>query len=140
MKIDSGKLLLVIDLVGTFLFGMEGAAAAIANNLDLLGLMVLAFATALGGGIVRDLLIGAVPPGALHDWRYSAAAFTGGAIMFFLHRFVFVMSSPAIMVLDAGGSRPVRRRRHGESAHLQDAPLHRHFVGNDHRSGRRNVT
>jgi uncharacterized membrane protein YeiH len=103
MKIDSGKLLLVIDLVGTFLFGMEDAAASIANNLDLLGLVVLAFATALGGGIIRDLLIGAVPPGALRDWRYSTAAFTGGAIMFFLHRFVFVMSSSAIMVLDAGG-------------------------------------
>jgi uncharacterized membrane protein YeiH len=67
MKIDPSKLLLVIDLVGTFLFGLEGAAAAIANHLDLLGLMVLALATALGAGIIRDLLIGAVPPGALRD-------------------------------------------------------------------------
>ena len=63
IKYDSAKLLLTIDLLGTFVFGVEGAMAAIAGNLDLLGLMVLAFATALGGGIIRDLLIGAIPPG-----------------------------------------------------------------------------
>jgi uncharacterized membrane protein YeiH len=103
MKIDSGKLLLVVDLLGRFLFGMEGAAAAISNILDLLGLMVLAFATALGGGIIRDMLIGAVPSGALRDWRYSAAAFTGGAIVFLMHRVVSVMSSAVIIVLYAAG-------------------------------------
>jgi len=53
-----------------------------------LGLLVLAFATALGGGIIRDLLIGAVPPNSLRDWRYSAVVFTGAAIVFFMHRFV----------------------------------------------------
>ena len=62
MKYDSRKLLLAVDIGGTFLFGIEGADAAIRGNLDLLGLMVLAFATALAGGVVRDLLIGDVPP------------------------------------------------------------------------------
>ncbi len=69
MKCDSEKLLLAVDINGTFLFGIEGADAAIRSNLDLLGLMVLAFSTALAGGVVRDLLIGAVPPEAIRDWR-----------------------------------------------------------------------
>lgn len=56
------KLLSVVDLGGTLLFAVEGAAEAAKNDLDLLGLMVLAFATALAGGIIRDVLIGAVPP------------------------------------------------------------------------------
>ena len=59
MKSDSGKLLFTVDLAGTLPFGVEGATAAIGSHLDLLGLMVLAFSTALAGGIIRDLLIGA---------------------------------------------------------------------------------
>jgi uncharacterized membrane protein YeiH len=50
---------------------------AIQGELDLLGLMVLLFATALAGGIIRDLLIGAIPPGAIRGWRYPAVAFFG---------------------------------------------------------------
>ena len=54
------RLLSVADIAGTFLFAIEGATAAVTGDLDLLGLMVLAFSTALAGGITRDLLIGAV--------------------------------------------------------------------------------
>ena len=79
------RLLSIADLAGTFLFAIEGATAAADADLDLLGLMVLAFATALVGGIARDLLIGAVPPQSLRDWRYPTIAFTGAAIVFFLH-------------------------------------------------------
>ncbi|MGA7314301.1 MAG: TRIC cation channel family protein, partial [Silvibacterium sp.] len=55
----SDRLLLVLDFAGTYVFALEGGMAAARGNLDLLGVMVLAFATALGGGIIRDLLIGA---------------------------------------------------------------------------------
>src|SRR6266436_238514 len=103
MKYDSGKLLFAVDLAGTLLFGIEGSTAAIGGHLDLLGLLVLAFSTALAGGIIRDLLIGAVPPSSLGDWRYSATAFAGGAIVFFMHRFVVGIPGQVIMVLDAGG-------------------------------------
>jgi len=103
MKYNSGRLLFAVDLAGTLLFGIEGATAAIAGHLDLLGLTVLAFSTALAGGIFRDLLIGDVPPSALRDWRYSAIAFTGGAIVFFLHRFVQGIPNSVIVVLDAAG-------------------------------------
>jgi len=97
------KLLYAVDLAGTLLFAIEGASAAIANKLDLLGVMVLAFATALGGGIIRDVLIGFVPPNALRDWRYSATAFAGASITFFLNGFVQAIPAPLIMVLDAAG-------------------------------------
>lgn len=90
-------------MAGTLLFAIEGAEAAISGNLDLLGLMVLAFATALGGGIFRDLLIGAIPPSSLRDWRYSAMAFTGAAISFFAYRLVAGIPSAVILVLDAAG-------------------------------------
>jgi uncharacterized membrane protein YeiH len=99
----SNMLLFAADMAGTILFGIEGAEAAIAGNLDLLGLMVLGFATALAGGIFRDLLIGAIPPSSLCDWRYSAMAFTGAAIAFFAHRLVQGIPADVIMVLDAAG-------------------------------------
>jgi uncharacterized membrane protein YeiH len=103
VKYDAEKFLFAVDLTGTLLFAIEGATAAISGNLDFLGLMVLAFATALGGGIMRDLLIGAVPPSALHDWHYSAVAFTDAAIVFFLHRFVQGIPAEVMIILDAAG-------------------------------------
>jgi uncharacterized membrane protein YeiH len=103
MKYGPETLLFAVDLAGTLLFAIEGATAAISGNLDVLGLMVLAFAMALGGGIIRDLLIGAVPPNSLRDWRYSAVVFTGAAIVFFLHRFVQGIPNGVMIVLDAAG-------------------------------------
>jgi uncharacterized membrane protein YeiH len=99
----TNSLLFAADMAGTLLFAIEGAEAAIPGNLDLLGLMVLAFSTALAGGIFRDLLIGAVPPSSLRDWRYSAMAFTGAAIVFLSYRYVAVIPSRVILVLDAAG-------------------------------------
>lgn len=96
------RLLSVADIAGTFLFAIEGATAAVTGDLDLLGLMVLAFSTALAGGITRDLLIGAVPPQSLCDWRYPTVAFTGAAIVFFLHPFFENLPTQPLIVLDAG--------------------------------------
>src|SRR5580704_10156567 len=101
MIFTPSKLLLTVDLAGTLLFAIEGALAAVAANLDLLGVMVLAFATALVGGMIRDVLIGAVPPASLRDWRYATAAFTGGVIVFFLHPWVRGIPAPVIVTLDA---------------------------------------
>jgi len=101
MTYESDKLLLFTDLAGTLLFGMEGATVAISGNLDFFGVMVLAFATALAGGIIRDLLIGAVPPDSLRHWRYAALAFAGGGSVFFMHHFVQEIPAKIIMLLDA---------------------------------------
>ena len=102
-KRPSNTLLFAADMAGTLIFGIEGAEAAITGNLDLLGLMVLAFSTALAGGIFRDILIGAIPPSSLRDWRYSVMAFTGAAIVFFSYRFLQGIPSEVILVLDAAG-------------------------------------
>jgi uncharacterized membrane protein YeiH len=103
IKYDSARMLLTIDLLGTFVFAVEGAMAAIEGKLDLLGLMVLAFATALVGGIIRDLLIGAIPPGSIRDWRYPATAFLGGAVVFCFYHFVTQVPPWVIIIFDAAG-------------------------------------
>lgn len=96
-------LLLVVDLLGTYVFAVEGAMTAIRANLDLLGLLVLSFATALGGGIIRDMLIGGVPPNSIRDWRYGATAFAGGGTVFFFYQFFQSVPQPLMITLDAAG-------------------------------------
>jgi uncharacterized membrane protein YeiH len=92
---------LVIDLAATWLFAVEGASEAAAAHLDLLGVMIVAFATALGGGVVRDLLIGATPPGAIRDWRYPATAFLGGVAVLAFAAWVQRLPGPFLLVVDA---------------------------------------
>ena len=96
-------LLLAIDLIGTALFAAEGASTAMAAHLDLLGILVLAFVTSLGGGIVRDLLIADTPPSAIRDWRYPAVCFLTGALMFLLRPSFSGRELSLITVLDAAG-------------------------------------
>jgi uncharacterized membrane protein YeiH len=103
MRLGRGDLVLAADLAGIFVFAAEGALAAMRGNLDLLGLMVLSFATALCGGIVRDLLIGAVPPSAIRDWRYAAVAFTAGTLTYLVHAFDPSLPTRGLVTLDAAG-------------------------------------
>ncbi|MEJ0069440.1 MAG: trimeric intracellular cation channel family protein [Pseudomonadota bacterium] len=99
----SDKLIFAADLAGVFVFAIEGAIAAMRGHLDLLGILVLAFATALGGGLIRDVLIGAVPPNALRDWRYAALALAAGALTFVLEPRVTAIPESVIICLDAAG-------------------------------------
>ena len=103
MPAETDRLLYAVDLAGTLFFGIEGAMAAIGGNLDLLGLLVLACATAFGGGIIRDLLIGDIPPASLRDWRYVAVAVAGGASAFFLHSKVEETPAWLLTLVDAAG-------------------------------------
>jgi uncharacterized membrane protein YeiH len=75
--------LLVLDLIGTFVFALSGGLAGVKERLDLFGVLVLSFAAASAGGIMRDLLIGSVPPAAISDWRYLAVSLLAGLVMFF---------------------------------------------------------
>jgi uncharacterized membrane protein YeiH len=74
-------LLLVLNLAGTFVFGLSGGLAAVRAKLDLFGVVVLAVAVGLAGGITRDLLIG-VPPATFRDWRFLAVACGAGLVTF----------------------------------------------------------
>ncbi|MEE3715234.1 trimeric intracellular cation channel family protein [Tumidithrix elongata RA019] len=100
---ENNKFLLAVDLVGTFVFALEGATVAIGVQLDFFGVMVVSFVTASGGGIIRDLLIGSVPPASIRDRRYLVTAILGGVVVFFLHQFVVQIPSLVIVVLDAAG-------------------------------------
>jgi uncharacterized membrane protein YeiH len=96
-------LLLSLDLAGTFVFALNGAMTAIrSTKLDVVGVVALAMITGLGGGIIRDVLIGSVPPATFEDWRYLAVAAGGGLLAFALNdplsRFTL-----SITMLDAAG-------------------------------------
>ena len=73
---------LILNLLGTFIFGLSGGFLAVRKHLDLFGVMVLAVAAALGGGIMRDVLLGNTPPQTLTDWRYLAVAAGAGLAVF----------------------------------------------------------
>ncbi|HEX6771708.1 MAG TPA: trimeric intracellular cation channel family protein [Acidobacteriaceae bacterium] len=103
LRARSDTLLVAFDLVGTLVFALEGAMAAIQHELDLLGVLVLAFVTAVGGGIVRDLLIGAVPPAAIRDWRYIGIAIVGAGATTLFYHWVQEIPTTLMVTLDAAG-------------------------------------
>jgi|SRR5579875_329947 len=95
-------LLLALDLGGTFVFGLSGATAGVKHKLDLFGVLVLSFVATNTGGIIRDLLIGAIPPATISDWRYIAAGLAPGLITFYGHPIVKRLADP-VLVFDAAG-------------------------------------
>jgi uncharacterized membrane protein YeiH len=93
---------LLIDLIGVFVFALAGATAAVRKHLDPFGVLVLAAATALSGGIMRDVLIGAVPPATFMDWRYFASAMLAGLVTYFWYHTIERLQNP-VRVFDAMG-------------------------------------
>ena len=100
---DPDFLLLVVDLMGVLVFAIEGGLAAARASLDVLGLAVIAMATALGGGIIRDVLIGAVPPNSVRDWRYPGTALLGAGAVFFFLPMIQAVPPGLLTTLDAAG-------------------------------------
>jgi uncharacterized membrane protein YeiH len=98
----TSTLVLVLDLCGTFVFALSGAMAAIKHRLDLFGVLVLSFAAANFGGILRDVLIGAVPPPGIADWRYVAVPALAGMATLFKRSLIERMRS-SVQLFDAGG-------------------------------------
>ena len=95
-------LLLVLDLAGTFVFALSGATAGVRRRLDLFGVLVLSFVAGNFGGITRDLMIGAVPPAAIGDWRYLAVSLLAGVVTFYWFRGIDRLSS-SVLVFDGAG-------------------------------------
>ena len=92
----------LLDLAGIFVFAVSGALAAVRQRLDAVGVVVLAEMTALGGGIVRDLVIGAVPPAAFTSLGYVLTPPVAAALVFFWHPQV-ARIMPAVLLFDAAG-------------------------------------
>ncbi|MGW0736892.1 trimeric intracellular cation channel family protein [Streptomyces sp. NPDC002851] len=91
-----------LDLAGIFVFAISGALLAVRKNFDVFGIAVLAMATALGGGIFRDVMIGAVPPAAFTDLGYFVTPLIAAALVVFLHPEVERING-AVSVFDAAG-------------------------------------
>jgi uncharacterized membrane protein YeiH len=100
--VSVSTLVLVLDLCGAFVFALSGAMAGIKHKLDLFGVMVLSFAAATLGGIMRDVVIGAVPPPGISDWRYVAVSIAAGMATIYCHPLVDRVRS-SVLIFDAAG-------------------------------------
>jgi uncharacterized membrane protein YeiH len=94
-------LILVLNLLGTFVFGLSGGMSGVRARLDLFGAVVLAVVVGIAGGTIRDLLIG-TPPATFRDWRYLAVAGGAGLVVSLLHPAINRLQRP-IQALDAAG-------------------------------------
>jgi uncharacterized membrane protein YeiH len=92
----------VLDLLGVFVFAVSGASLAIEKRLDLFGVLVLSAVTALGGGLLRDVLLGDTPPVALREPRYLVVAVAAGLIVFVGASRLDHIAAP-VRVFDAAG-------------------------------------
>lgn len=97
-----GLLFTILDLLGTFAFATSGAIAGIRRRLDIFGVLVLSFAAATFGGILRDVVIGALPPASIQDWRYVAVSILAGVVTFYWHSKVTRLRR-ALLIFDAAG-------------------------------------
>src|SRR3954468_24858220 len=102
LLLSTATLLLTLDLIGTFVFALSGGASGVKNKLDPFGVGVLAFVAGNAGGVTRDLLIGAVPPAAIRDWRYVAVSLAAGGVTFLWYENIRRLR-PIVLLLDAGG-------------------------------------
>jgi uncharacterized membrane protein YeiH len=106
MKVDDqilvGGFLKGLDLVGSFAFALSGAVSAVKHKIDLFGVLVLSFVAATAGGITRDVLIGAVPPASIQDWRYMSLSIVAGVVTFYWFPLTTRMKSP-VQIFDALG-------------------------------------
>ena len=91
-----------LDVAGTFAFAISGATAAKQRGLDLFGICAIAFIVACGGGIIRDLCIGAIPPTGLTTWYYLATAMVAAGMTVGLYPFVQRINRP-VLLFDAVG-------------------------------------
>jgi len=87
----------VLELAGTFAFAISGAVAARERGLDLFGITALAFTVACGGGIIRDLCIGAIPPAGLKNWQYLVVAIVATALTVGLYSIVKRLKRPVLL-------------------------------------------
>ena len=91
-----------LDLIGIFAFAISGALLAIRRDFDVVGIAILAVATALGGGIVRDLMLGDTPPLAFVRWEYLVVPLAAAGIALVAHPELERLTR-TLLVFDAAG-------------------------------------
>ena len=96
----SNVLVFVLELIGTAAFAVSGAIVGIKKQMDLFGVIVLGVCTAVGGGIVRDVILGITPPATFHDPVYTLSAAAVSVLMF---RLLLVMDAVGLGVFTVVG-------------------------------------
>ena len=76
------QLFLILELVGTLAFAASGAITGLKKNMDVFGVCILGLTTAVGGGVIRDLLLGITPPGTFQDPIYAVVALLTSLVLF----------------------------------------------------------
>lgn len=102
MVSDTYDVYKILDLTGTFVFALSGAVAAKQRGLDIFGIFTIAFTVACGGGIIRDLCIGAIPPAGLTYWPYLVTVFLATVIGIGFYAIVNMLNQP-VLFFDALG-------------------------------------
>ena len=98
----SDTVLRILDAVGTVAFAISGASLGVRRHMDLFGVLVLATVTATAGGVMRDVLVGEIPPLAIADWKPVTVAVVAGLLTFYFKPIVRAFRSP-VLVFDAAG-------------------------------------
>jgi uncharacterized membrane protein YeiH len=93
----------VANLSGIFVFAVEGGLTGVLVGLDPAGVLALAFLTALGGGLLRNVLIGSLPPAAVKDWHYSLTVLIAAATVWVLSTTLLSVPAGLMVALDAVG-------------------------------------
>ena len=78
---------LLFDVIGTIAFAISGALLGIQRRMDIFGILILALVTAIGGGIVRDVLVGRIPPTSLQTGLYISITLVTVGIVFMMYRY-----------------------------------------------------
>lgn len=92
-----------LDLIGVFVFAISGGLLAIRKGFELVGVVSLALVTALGGGVIRDLLLGSTPPTAFSDVMYLVVPLAAAAVVFLGHWLINRRVKRAVLIFDAAG-------------------------------------
>ncbi|MCX8084293.1 MAG: trimeric intracellular cation channel family protein [Calditerrivibrio sp.] len=96
------NLLYILDLVGTVAFAISGALAGVRKKMDLYGIFVLSLVTAVGGGTIRDVLVGRIPPFIFRDYNYIFLSLLSAVFVFFFYRKV-EKGYNTLLIMDALG-------------------------------------
>lgn len=74
--------ILILELVGTLAFAASGAMTGLRKNMDIFGVCILGLTTAVGGGVIRDIILGNTPPATFRDPIYAAVALATSLVLF----------------------------------------------------------
>ena len=116
------NLLFILDLIGTAAFAASGAWAGVRRGMDLFGVLVLGMVTAIGGGTLRDLLLGDLPPFCLQNEIYLWLPVVTALLVFFARRYLPQIESP-LLYFDAIGQNFQRIAAIGRRDSAYQAPL-----------------